>query len=173
MPDWVLPTDATGVFHGEGLMPIDAVHRQGVPHRGVWLHVLTRTDGHLLLVRRSLRMATCPDSLSIIGEHHAGREEDEACAYRAIREEVPGLAPLVGTRRLQLSRLRQTPRWFLFDYPTSAKDGARRYECAPASSRPRVPCLLLMPRVSALVLASAAASFPNTSFKWRRMHPRL
>lgn len=126
MPDWILPTDVQGVFHGEGLVPIDAAHRSGVPHRGAWLHLLT-LDGHLLLVRRSAQMATCPGTTSIIGEHHYGRESDEQCAHRAIREELPGIAALVGTPRLALSRLRPVSRWFLFDYPPRA-DGSRRYD---------------------------------------------
>ena len=127
MPDWLMPVDLSGSWAGEGLIPIDAAHRQGVPHKGAWLHVMTKADGHLLLVKRSPRMVTCPSAFSIIGEHHQNRESDEACAVRAVREELPGLAPLLGTPALELFRLRPTPRWFLFDYPI-AGDGARRHD---------------------------------------------
>ena len=115
MADWIHPTDAAGNFAGDGLIPIDAAHRQGVPHRGVWLHVLTEADGCLLLVHRSPQMVTCPASWSIIGEHNAGREEDSDCARRAVREELPGLAPLLATSRLRIEPLRSQRRWFLFD----------------------------------------------------------
>ena len=121
--DWIHPTDALGAFTGEGLIPIDAVHRQGVPHKGVWLHVFS-DDGHILLVHRSPQMATCPNTWSTIGEHHSGREDDVQCAHRAVREELPGLKDLLGTPRMQLTRLRAQPRWFLFDYPSSYSHAA-------------------------------------------------
>ena len=134
MPDWILPTDISGKFHGEGLIPIDAAHRQGVPHRGVWLHVLLQAaEPQVLIVRRSARMVTCPESFSIIGEHHNGREEDDQAAKRAVNEELPGLAPLAAAGRLRIAPLRPTPRWFLFDYPP-ARDDVKRYECARAAA---------------------------------------
>lgn len=127
MPDWIMPIDSSGAWAGEGLIPIDAAHRQAVMHRGAWLHVLTDDDSRLLLVRRSSRMVTCPGTLSIIGEHHQGSESDISCATRAVREELPGLAPLLGTPALKLVPLRSEPRWFLFDYPLG-RDGAGRFD---------------------------------------------
>ena len=79
-----------------------------------------------MLVHRSPKMVTCPGSWSIVGEHHSGRETDEQAAVRGLREELPGLAPLLGTR-IRLLPLRRVPRWFLFDYPPTP-DGSRRYD---------------------------------------------
>ena len=73
-------------------------------------------------------MVTCPSMVSIIGEHTAGRETDEETAWRALREELPGLLPLVSTQRLAITPLRSAGRWFLFDYPPAA-DGKGRFEC--------------------------------------------
>jgi hypothetical protein len=78
----------------------------------------------MLLVQRSAAMKTCPGALSIVGEHHNGRESDDACAARALREELPGLDLLRSSALLQL---RPTPRWFLFDYPVAA-DGVQRFD---------------------------------------------
>ena len=105
-------------------MPIDAVHRAGLPHKGVWLHVLS-ADDHLLLVKRAPSMVTCPSLWSIIGEHHFMREEDDAAAARGVREELPGLAPLRRTGKLTLKPLRERPRWFLFDYPLRPAGSSR------------------------------------------------
>ena len=117
MPDWIAPIDASGAFlDGNGLVPIDAAHRSALPHRGIWLHVLTQ-NYELLLVRRSSKMATCPDSLSIVGEHMSGREKEEHAARRGIREELPGFVSLLGTPALTLTPLRpgRSSRWFLYD----------------------------------------------------------
>eukprot|EP00322_Chrysochromulina_rotalis_P019864 CAMPEP_0115832720 /NCGR_PEP_ID=MMETSP0287-20121206/2804_1 /TAXON_ID=412157 /ORGANISM="Chrysochromulina rotalis, Strain UIO044" /LENGTH=195 /DNA_ID=CAMNT_0003286115 /DNA_START=137 /DNA_END=724 /DNA_ORIENTATION=+ len=70
-------------------------------------------------------MATCAGKRSIIGEHHNGRETDGACASRAIREELPGLAQVFDS--LTPFPLRARPRWFLFDYPP-VSGGAPRYD---------------------------------------------
>ena len=128
MPDWIAPIGPSGAFLPGGLIPIDAAHRAAVPHRGVWLHVLS-SDGSMLLVRRAKTMSTCPGALSIVGEHHQGAEEDEKCAARAIVEELPGLQPLLRSRRMQLHLLRRKPRWFLFDYPLApGPDATPRYD---------------------------------------------
>ena len=128
MPDWIAPIGPSGAFLMDGLLPIDAAHRAAVPHRGVWLHVLS-ADGAMLLVRRAKTMYTCPGALSIVGEHHQGAEEDEKCAARAIVEELPGLHPLLRSRRTQLHLLRRKPRWFLFDYPLAPGPNATpRYD---------------------------------------------
>ena len=128
MPDWIAPIGPDGNFLAGGSVPIDAAHRGAVPHRGVWLHVLT-LDGALLLVKRAQTMATCPGALSIVGEHHQRIEQDEDCALRALREELPGLQPLKRKKLLHLHLLRQRPRWFLFDYPlANAPDAVPRYD---------------------------------------------
>lgn len=115
MPDMIAPVDTNGQYLSGPLVPIDIVHRQAMPHRGVWLHVLSSDDA-LLLVRRSPSMVTCAGTLSIIGEHHSGRESDNQCAARALREELPGLVGAFGANRLEAVPLRPQPRWFLFDY---------------------------------------------------------
>lgn len=115
MPDMVAPIDTDGRYLSGPLVPIDAVHRQAMPHRGVWLHVLASDDA-LLLVRRSPSMVTCAGTLSIVGEHHSGRESDDECAARALREELPGLVSAFGVKQLDMVPLRPRPRWFLFDY---------------------------------------------------------
>ena len=120
----IAPVDTNGSFLTGPVVGIDAAHRSALLHRGVWLHVLS-SDGALLLVRRSSTMKTCPNTLSIIGEHHSGRELDDDCAARALKEELPGLAPLWPTFR----RLRARPRWFLFDYAAAGDRGARFDRC--------------------------------------------
>ena len=143
MPDWIAPIDASGAFlDGNGLVPIDAAHRSALPHRGIWLHVLTQ-NYELLLVRRSSKMATCPDSLSIVGEHMSGREKEEHAARRGIREELPGFVSLMGTPALTLTPLRpgRSSRWFLYDYPLSA-DGVQRYDrCLMSEFVVRLPTM--------------------------------
>ena len=106
-------------------VPIDTAHRRAVAHKGVWLHVVT-CDGAVLVLRRSASMATCPGSLSIIGEHHIGAEADESCARRAMHEELPALE-LLPPRDVDLVRLREQGRWFLYDY----SDGVRRDRALP------------------------------------------
>ena len=134
-PDMLAPIDATGAFLPGPLVPIDKAHRSAMLHRGVWLHVLCDDDESLLLVQRSATMKTCPRALSIIGEHHSGRESDEACARRALREELPGLVAAYGTR-LELLPLRPVPRWFLFDYPGEPR---RHDRCLIVEYAVRVP----------------------------------
>ena len=126
MSDWVTPIGPDGQFLLNGAIPIDAAHRAALPHRGVWLHVLS-ADGALLLVRRASTMATCPGLMSIIGELHQHVEDDDICAARAVREELPGLAPLLGTQ-MSLRPLRPRSRWFLFDYPPATPESAARYD---------------------------------------------
>ena len=118
---------ADGAYSNDPLMNIDDAHRLAVAHRGVWLFLVLVPFGELLLVRRSVTMATCPDTFSIIGEHHFGREDDDAAAARALREELPGLVH-VGSR-LTIFTLRDQPRWFLYDYPASSARGARYDRC--------------------------------------------
>lgn len=119
--DVIARIDESGLYLPGPLIPIDTVHRLGILHRGVWLHIVS-SDAKLLLVRRSMVMATCPGLLSIIGEHHSGRETDEDCAERALREEMPGLVNAFWNVDPELVRPR--PRWFLFDYP----GGVPRYD---------------------------------------------
>lgn len=120
---------------------IDAAHRNGTAHRGVWLHVLSG-DGEVLVLRRAAQMRTCPGTLSIVGEHHSGREADGACARRALLEELPGLAAVPA----RLLRLRAAPRWFHLDY------GDRLDRCLVAEY-----VLALSVNASAALAALAAA----------------
>ena len=126
MPDWVTPVGPDGQFLSNGAIPIDAAHRAGLPHRGIWLHVLS-ADGALLLVQRASTMATCAGLMSIVGEHHQHAEDDDNCAVRAVREELPGLAQLLRTR-MSLRPLRPRSRWFLFDYPRASLESEARYD---------------------------------------------
>ena len=88
-------------------------------------------------------MATCPDLLSIVGEHMSGREKEEHAARRGIREELPGFVSLMGTPALTLTPLRpgRSSRWFLYDYPLSA-DGVQRYDrCLMSEFVVRLPTM--------------------------------
>ena len=125
--DLLAPIDASGRWlPNTPFVPIDLAHRRGMLHRGVWLHVLSSED-ELLLTKRSQRMKTCPGTLSIIGEHHSGRENDDDTAKRALHEELPGLARRDNVVHSMLP-LRPTPRWFLYDYPLGAGDAVRRLD---------------------------------------------
>lgn len=60
------PTFATDDYVPNSLLHIDAVHRTGAPHRGVWLFVVDSQE-RVLLVHRSPRMVTCPNTWSLVG----------------------------------------------------------------------------------------------------------
>ena len=117
--DLLAPIDASGNYVPGPLVPIEEVHRKAILHRGLWLHVMS-SDHSLLVMRRAATMATCPSLRSIIGEHHSGREHDDHCAKRALREELPGLVRAFGSMLIPV-RLRERPRWFLYDYAPSNK----------------------------------------------------
>ena len=105
------PITTSGEWLSGPAIPIDKAHRTAMAHKGVWLHVTT-SDGAILVLRRSQHMATCPDLLSIIGEHHKGIETDSSCAKRAIHEELPALESL-SADVLEFQPLRSASRWFL------------------------------------------------------------
>ena len=73
--------DTNGAYTGL-VLSIDDVHKQGVPHKAMWLHVLS-SDSQLLLHRRPSAASTC-----IVRSQQVRRETDEHCASRAIREEL-------------------------------------------------------------------------------------
>ena len=52
---------------------IDDVHRQVRPHRGVWLFVVDAAQ-RVLLVHRSGRMVTCPNTWSLVGRAEGAGE---------------------------------------------------------------------------------------------------
>jgi hypothetical protein len=112
--DWITPIGPDGAFLVGGSVPIETAHRTAMPHKGIWLHILS-ADAQLLLVRRAASMVPCGGQLAIIGEHHQGRESDDACAVRGLKAELPGLASLRRSGRLRLFPLLPEPRWFLFD----------------------------------------------------------
>mmetsp|Transcript_44888 Transcript_44888/g.74495 ORF Transcript_44888/g.74495 Transcript_44888/m.74495 type:complete len:241 (+) Transcript_44888:59-781(+) len=115
MPGELLqPVSLDGTYRAGPLIEIDQVHRLALPHKGVWLHVLTQ-DFSLLLVTRALQMKTCPQRFSIIGEHHLGREADAVCAQRAAKEELPFFTSLP-SHTWHLQQLRPRARWFLYNY---------------------------------------------------------
>lgn len=128
--------NAAGRYQSGPLVNIDTAHRQGILHKGVWLHILSADDA-LLLTRRAMTMKTCPGLLSIIGEHHNGRESNDDCAGRALSEEMPGLVKAYGP--LNVQQLRSRPRWFLFDYPVEADNVPRYDRCLISEYVARLP----------------------------------
>ena len=73
--------DARGAYTGP-VLSNDDVHKQGVRHKAMWLHVLS-SDSQLLLHRLPSAASTC-----IVRSEHVRKETDEHCARRAIREEL-------------------------------------------------------------------------------------
>jgi len=120
----IAPISPAGLWLETAPLAIDLAHRTAVLHKGVWLFVVS-ADDMLLIAQRNAAMATCPGTLTVIGEHHNGRESDAACARRALREELPGLASLSSS----LFALRRAPRWFLYDYAPLADGISRRDRC--------------------------------------------
>lgn len=72
-------------------LPIDEVHRLGLPHRGSWLFAF---DSHLrlLLSWRAPAMKTCPMTWSPLGEHAVANETFEHAATRGLAEEARFIA---------------------------------------------------------------------------------
>ena len=124
MGELIAPISPAGLWLETAPLPIDLAHRNAALHKGVWLFIVS-ADDELLIAQRNAAMATCPGTLTVIGEHHNGRESDAACARRALREELPGLYSLSSS----LYPLRPQPRWFLYDYPPLADGIARRDRC--------------------------------------------
>ena len=71
----------------EALQPLDLVHRQGRPHKGVWVFVVNAA-GQMLLLRRSAHMMTCPNTWSIVGEHNQPGESYLQAGRRGVAEEL-------------------------------------------------------------------------------------
>jgi 8-oxo-dGTP pyrophosphatase MutT (NUDIX family) len=76
---------------------IDKAHREGLPHRGVWMLLVRAASGagaggcELLVVQRSAQSKTCPGLWAFPGEHTRLRESYRAAALRGVWEEF-GLA---------------------------------------------------------------------------------
>jgi len=73
--------DAHGAFTG-AVLSIDDVHKQGVQHKAMWLHVLS-SDSQLLLYRIPATATTC-----ILHSPYVRKETDEHCARRVIRAQL-------------------------------------------------------------------------------------
>ena len=73
--------DAHGAFTG-AVLSIDDVHKQGVQHKAMWLHVLS-SDSQLLLYRIPATATTC-----ILRSQYVRKETDEHCARRVIRAQL-------------------------------------------------------------------------------------
>ena len=115
-PDLIQPIRSDGTYAAGAPVPIDLAHRRGLPHKGVWLFVLS-ADAHVLIVRRDAAMRTCPHKLSIIGEHHKPAESDAQCAARALAEELPFFASLRGVAVAPLTSETLVPPFAPFGTP--------------------------------------------------------
>ena len=102
------PSLGTDAYVADSFLHIDAVHRTGAPHRGVWLFVVS--EGRVLLVHRSARMVTCPDTWSLVGEHNQPGESYVDAARRGLMEE------------LQVSWDESVTSWFLLESGPSLLD---------------------------------------------------
>ena len=74
------------------IMYIDKAHREGIPHRGVWMIYLRPASAfpgkyEILMVRRSLQAKTCPGAWSLPGEHTKFKESYRTTALRGSLEE--------------------------------------------------------------------------------------
>ena len=67
---------------------INTVHTQKIKHRGVWMYILDNTKRKLLVLKRSIRHVTCPDTWTVCGEHCAPHEEYAVSALRGMQEEI-------------------------------------------------------------------------------------
>eukprot|EP00976_Prorocentrum_cordatum_P080491 1184001-Prorocentrum_minimum.AAC.1 len=66
-------------------LPIETVHKQGLPHRGSIIFVMNEHH-ELLLLRRAPTMKTCANSWAIVGEHSEPGEDYIETARRGLRE---------------------------------------------------------------------------------------
>jgi len=71
------------------VMPIDLVHKQKLPHTGVWIFICDN-QRRVLLTKRAPDMVTCPNSWTLLGEHSSVGEEldPEATVFRGMQEEI-------------------------------------------------------------------------------------
>jgi len=82
------PVTPASVLVPNGTATIHEAHARGLPHGGVWVHVVD-TAGKVLLLRRAEGVRTCPGTWSFIGEHRRPGEDDGgAHALRAAAEEL-------------------------------------------------------------------------------------
>lgn len=70
-----------------GFVGIDVAHRQGRIHTGSIMYVVDTHD-HVLLLRRGPDLVTCPNTWSIVGEHHFRKEVPLEAARRGLVEEL-------------------------------------------------------------------------------------
>mmetsp|Transcript_9300 Transcript_9300/g.19169 ORF Transcript_9300/g.19169 Transcript_9300/m.19169 type:complete len:250 (-) Transcript_9300:163-912(-) len=82
----VSSTDDT-LHPGLRRLPIETVHRQGLPHRGSIVFVLNERN-EVLLLKRAPSMKTCPSTWSIVGEHSEPNEDYMETARRGLSEEL-------------------------------------------------------------------------------------
>lgn len=68
-------------------VPIDDVHRKGLPHKGSWIFALDARM-HLLLAWRARDSYTCPASWAPLGEHTVSNESFAGAARRGLDEEA-------------------------------------------------------------------------------------
>lgn len=60
---------------------------KGIPHRGVWIYVLNHKR-ELLLLQRSNKAVTCPDTWMPLGEHCQPSEPYVHSVFRGLHEEI-------------------------------------------------------------------------------------
>jgi len=113
----IQPVHSDGTWRPGPPRSIEAIHALAIPHRGIWMHVLTPA-AEILVVTRAQQLKTCPGKLSTIGEHNLRAESAERCARRAILEELSVLLPHAPAP----IPLRAAPRWFNFDYEDGRRD---------------------------------------------------
>lgn len=68
-------------------LPIEDIHMNALPHKGVWLFSFD-SQLRLLLSWRAPHMKTCPMSWTPLGEHTVSNETFEATAARGLYEEA-------------------------------------------------------------------------------------
>jgi NUDIX domain len=83
----VVTAAAPDLVPGNARLSIDAIHRDGLAHRGAWMFAID-DQLRLLLLWRSPQMVTCPGSWSVAGEHAVAGESLSAAAARGLEEEV-------------------------------------------------------------------------------------
>ena len=94
-PGLAEPANAAAVsassVRANGTATIEFAHRHGLAHRGLWVFVVDAALS-VLMLRRSPRVKTCPNTWSAVGEHLLPGEHERAGVYRAMVEEL-GLSP--------------------------------------------------------------------------------
>jgi len=70
------------------LITMHDAHRRGMPHHGVWVYAVKSATCELLLQQRSENAATCPSSVSLLGEHTRPGEDVDDTVLRGLSEEM-------------------------------------------------------------------------------------